>query len=81
VTQDRRPPLIFDDPFVTFDEARAERAMAMLRDLAADFQVIYLTTSDRYDHAADRVVELPGPTAGDDEASPDEGSEAAQSAG
>ena len=66
VTQDRRPPLIFDDPFVTFDDARAERAIAMLRDLAADFQVIYLTTSDRYDHAADRVVELPGPTAGDD---------------
>ncbi len=75
VTQDRRPPLIFDDPFVTFDDARAERAIALLRDLAADFQVIYLTTSDRYDHAADRVVELLGPTAGDEAA--DEGSEAA----
>ncbi len=80
VTQDRRPPLIFDDPFVTFDDARAERAIAMLRDLAADFQVIYLTTSDRYDHLADRVVELPGPTAGDDAAA-DEESEAARPAG
>jgi DNA repair exonuclease SbcCD ATPase subunit len=80
VTQDRRPPLIFDDPFVTFDDARAERAIAMLRDLAADFQVIYLTTSDRYDHLADRVVELPGPTAGDDAAA-DDGSEAARPAG
>ena len=48
------------------DEARAERAIAMLKDLAADFQVIYLTTSDRYDAAADAVVELPGPTAKDD---------------
>jgi DNA repair exonuclease SbcCD ATPase subunit len=65
VTQDRRPPLLFDDPFVTFDDERAARAIAMLRDLAADFQVIYLTTSDRYDHAADAVVELPGPTATD----------------
>lgn len=80
VTQDRRPPLVFDDPFVTFDEARAGRAIAMLRDLAADFQVIYLTTSDRYDHAADRVVELAGPTAGDD-AGPDDGIEAAPPAG
>jgi DNA repair exonuclease SbcCD ATPase subunit len=80
VTQDRRPPLIFDDPFVTFDEARAERAIAMLRDLAADFQVIYLTTSDRYDHAADLVVELQGPAAGDD-APTDDGSEAALPAG
>ncbi|MFH1474230.1 MAG: AAA family ATPase [Chloroflexota bacterium] len=79
VTQDRRPPLIFDDPFVTFDAARAERAIAMLRDLAADFQVIYLTTSDRYDHAADRVVELPAPTAVDDAAA-DEGPEAARPA-
>jgi DNA repair exonuclease SbcCD ATPase subunit len=71
VTQDRRPPLVFDDPFVTFDDARAERAVAMLRDLAADFQVIYLTTSERYDHAADRVVVLPGPTATDTAAEDD----------
>jgi DNA repair exonuclease SbcCD ATPase subunit len=80
VTQDRRPPLVFDDPFVTFDDARAGRAIAMLRDLAADFQVIYLTTSDRYDHAADLVVELAGPTAGDEAATDDE-SEAAPPAG
>ena len=65
VTQDRRPPLVFDDPFVTFDDDRAARAIAMLRELAADFQVIYLTTSERYDGAADAVVELPGPTATD----------------
>ncbi len=62
VTGDRRPPLVFDDPFVTLDADRAGRALATLRDLAADFQVIYLTTSDRYDAIADTVVELPGPT-------------------
>ena len=79
VTQDRRPPLVFDDPFVTFDDDRAARAIAVLRDLAADFQVIYLTTSDRYDHAADRVVTLPGPTATD--AGADEEPELASPAG
>jgi uncharacterized protein YhaN len=68
VTGDRRPPLLFDDPFVTLDDARAARAIALLRDLAADFQIIYLTTSDRYDDLADAVVELPGPTMVDDEA-------------
>jgi DNA repair exonuclease SbcCD ATPase subunit len=66
VTGDRRPPLILDDPFVTFDDARATRALDLLRDVARDFQVIYLTTSDRYDASADAVVPLAGPTEVDD---------------
>ena len=68
VTGDRRPPLIFDDPFVTFDDARAGRALELLRQIAGDFQVIYLTTSDRYDTVADAVVPLTGPTDVDDDA-------------
>ena len=60
------PPLVFDDPFVTLDDTRATRALALLKRVAMDFQIIYLTTSDRYDDAADAVVELPGPTAVDD---------------
>jgi len=66
VTGDRRPPLIFDDPFVTLDDGRAQRALELLREIAKDFQVIYLTTSDRYNGAADAVVELAGPTEVDD---------------
>jgi DNA repair exonuclease SbcCD ATPase subunit len=71
ITGDRRPPLVFDDPFVTLDNARAARAVELLKVVASDFQVIYLTTSDRYDAAADAVVELLGPTALD--SSPAEG--------
>jgi hypothetical protein len=63
VTGGRRPPLIMDDPFVTFDDSRAARASLLLRELASDFQVIYLACSNRYDALADAVVELPGPTA------------------
>jgi uncharacterized protein YhaN len=66
VTGDRRPPLILDDPFVTFDDARAKRSLELLRDVARDFQVIYLTTSDRYADAADMIVPLAGPTVVDD---------------
>lgn len=65
VTGDRRPPLILDDPFVTLDDARAARALGLLRRISADFQVIYLTTSDRYDAAADAVQILEAPTAAD----------------
>ena len=35
VTGDRRPPLLFDDPFVTFDDQRARRSFDLLRTLAA----------------------------------------------
>jgi DNA repair exonuclease SbcCD ATPase subunit len=66
VTGDKRPPLILDDPFVTFDDERAKRSLELLRDIAKDFQVIYLTTSNRYDAAADAVVPLAGPTELDD---------------
>ncbi len=62
-TGDRRPPLILDDPLVALDDERAERALAVLREVAADFQVIYLTTSARYDSVADRVIALGGPEA------------------
>ena len=66
VTGDRRPPLVLDDPFVTLDDERASRALALLKRVADDFQIIYLTTSDRYDGAAHAVVELPGPATIDD---------------
>ena len=66
VTGDRRPPLVFDDPFVTLDDERATRALALLKRVADDFQIIYLTTSDRYDAAAHAVVELPGPATVDE---------------
>src|SRR5690606_5981936 len=63
VTGDRRPPPVMDDPFVTLDDERAKRALELLRDISTDFQVIYLTTSDRYDKAADRVQVLEPATA------------------
>lgn len=70
VTGDRRPPLVFDDPFVTLDDQRAAHALTLLKAMTSEFQVIYLTTSSRYDAAADTVVELPGPTARDDGPAP-----------
>ncbi|MEP7158616.1 MAG: AAA family ATPase [Chloroflexota bacterium] len=61
VTQPGAPPLVFDDPFVTFDDERAALALGLLKDIARDLQVILLTHSDRYDKLADRVVVLPAP--------------------
>ena len=65
VTMDRRPPLILDDPFVTFDAARGERALRLVKEVAKEqgFQVLYLTCSDRFDALADELVVLDGPNA------------------
>jgi len=64
VTLDRRPPLILDDSFVTFDTARGERALRVVKQFAGEhgFQVLYLTCSDRFDGLADELVVLPGPS-------------------
>ena len=77
VTGDRDPPLVMDDPFVTLDDERATRALDLLRDISNDFQVIYLTTSDRYDAKADAVVVLDGPTTTTPDAPPDANVQAA----
>ncbi len=61
VTQPANPPLVFDDPFITFDDERARRALSLLKEMAREYQVIYLTTSDRYDAQADNVVVLAAP--------------------
>ncbi len=66
VTEPGNPPLVFDDPLITFDDDRARRALALLKDISRDHQVIYLTTSDRFDSMADRVITLAAPTERDE---------------
>jgi hypothetical protein len=65
-----RLPLVLDDPYVTFDDVRAARALELLGSIAPEHQVLYLTTSSRYDAAADAVVELPEATEVDAAAEP-----------
>lgn len=55
---ERRPPLLLDDPFVTFDAVRLERAMELLREFSRRYQVLLFTCGDHYDRYADRLVDL-----------------------
>jgi hypothetical protein len=52
------------DDLSAFTTTRLARPGALAA-ISADFQVIYLTTSDRYDAAADLVQVLTGPTLAD----------------
>lgn len=54
----KQPPLLFDDPFITFDEHRREAAAALLRELARTHQVFLFTYTRYFDGVADRLIEL-----------------------
>ncbi|HEY2887629.1 MAG TPA: AAA family ATPase [Candidatus Limnocylindrales bacterium] len=63
VTGGQLPPLLLDDPFAAYDDARAAQSFDLLKQLAAGQQIVYLTASSRFDAAGDSVVSLAGPTA------------------
>lgn len=56
----RRPPLIFDDSFSSFDDDRLENLCEVLRDIGTDQQVFIFTCTERYDSLAAnaRVIDL-----------------------
>lgn len=57
---DAKPPLIFDDPFVSFDETRKQNAMSLCKKLSAKFgyQIVFLTCDSSYEPLVDTVVEI-----------------------
>ncbi len=48
VAKDANPPIILDDPFVTFDAQRRESTKEILHEIAKDHQVILLTHHAEY---------------------------------
>lgn len=56
-----RPPLLLDDPFVTFDPERRHRALDWLRELSTERQVFLFTWDEAVARHADAVVRLPRP--------------------
>ncbi len=58
----RRPPLLFDDPFITFDDQRRSAAALLLKELAHKHQVFLFTYTRHFDAAADRLIDLSAPT-------------------
>lgn len=56
----KRPPLILDDPFLTFDPARTEAVLGLCQRLSRDTQVLFFTCREGYEGFADNLVRLPG---------------------
>lgn len=52
------PPLVFDDPFVNFDDPRLARTLEFLNKLSKEYQIIIFTLRGAYDGVADKVIQL-----------------------
>lgn len=52
-----RPPIILDDPLVTFDAERTHKAMELIQEFSKEFQIFLMTYSDDYDEWGN-VVEI-----------------------
>jgi len=57
-TGEKKPPIIMDDPFVTFDADRLNSAMQVCRQISTEYQIILFTCNSSYDRFADNVIEL-----------------------
>lgn len=58
LADNRHPPLLLDDPFVTFDERRRSAAALLLKELGRSHQIFLFTCTRHFDDGADRVIEL-----------------------
>jgi len=55
---DKKSPLLFDDPFVTFDDKRLESTMKMVKEISKEYQILLFTCENKYDVYADKVLDL-----------------------
>jgi DNA repair exonuclease SbcCD ATPase subunit len=58
LSQGRRPPLLLDDPFGSFDPIRLAAAMTLLRRIAEVHQVVLFTCRPEYEAYGDAVVRV-----------------------
>jgi DNA repair exonuclease SbcCD ATPase subunit len=58
ISQDRKPVLIFDEPFLTFDKIRREKAVQILKHYSNVYQIFVLSCSDYFEKYADKKIEL-----------------------
>lgn len=72
LAEGRHPPLLLDDPFITFDDSRRASAAELLKELSKTHQVFLFTCEDAFDTAAGAVIALPGrmPSGGPADAGP-----------
>lgn len=50
ITEEKKPPLLLDDPFVNFHPKRLEKIISLIQELSKENQILLFTCSDAYDN-------------------------------
>ncbi|MBU1167089.1 hypothetical protein KKC60_01630, partial [Patescibacteria group bacterium] len=58
MSEEKKPPMILDDPLVTFDKVRTKKAMELIKKFSEEFQIFLFTYDDVYDKWGDKVIEI-----------------------
>jgi len=58
ISEDRKPVLIFDEPFLTFDRERRLKAMNILKQYSDLYQIFILTCNSYYSDCAGKKISL-----------------------
>ena len=58
ISEDRKPVLIFDEPFLTFDRERRLKAMNILKQYSDLYQIFILTCNSYYSDCGGKKISL-----------------------
>ncbi|NIS17358.1 MAG: hypothetical protein GWN00_17895, partial [Aliifodinibius sp.] len=58
ISQERKPVLIFDEPFLTFDAERRQNAMKILKQYSDTYQILVFSCNSYYDQVAENSINL-----------------------
>ena len=61
VAGEKKPPLLLDEPFGSFDEGRLKAAVGLLSSIAKERQVVLFTHQEAVASACEHVIRLPAP--------------------
>jgi AAA domain len=58
ITDGKKPPILLDDPFSHYDDARLKSVMGLLKKYAEEYQIVIFSPNSRYDEYASKVIIL-----------------------
>ncbi len=58
ISQEKKPVLLFDEPFLTFDSERRQKALQILKQYSENYQIFVFSCNDYYGDFSEKTVNL-----------------------